>query len=108
MIATFTISTQPLEYYSINIWLHPMQKAIYVSHLAVLPNFQGKGIGTWSMGTIEGIATDWGCVAVRLDAYEKHDELIKFYNKLGYRRRGIIKYQGLRLVCFEKIIKNSE
>ncbi len=107
-VATFTISTQPLEYYNINIWQHPKQKAIYVSHLAVLPNLQGKGIGTWSMGTIEQIATAWGCGAVRLDAYEKHDLLIKFYDNLGYHRKEVIKYHGLRLVCFEKIIKNNK
>jgi GNAT superfamily N-acetyltransferase len=105
IIATFTINTEPLEYYYKELWKHPEQQAMYVSHLAVLPKLQSKGIGSWCMKNIEHIAADLGCEVVRLDAYEKYGQLLQFYDKLDYERRAIVKFQNLNLVCFEKIIK---
>ena len=89
-LATFTVSTRPLPYYFPELWLHPNQKAVYVSHLAVLPERQGKGIGSWCMREIEQIAISWDCQAVRLDAYERYNKLLEFYDKLGYERRDIV------------------
>lgn len=105
-IATFTISEQPLEYYNTRLWKHPAQRAVYVSHLAVLPKLQGRGIGKWCMKTIEEMAHGWGCETVRLDAYEKYEKLLEFYDNLGYERREVILHNDLRLVCFEKIISD--
>jgi GNAT superfamily N-acetyltransferase len=105
-IATFTISEQPLVYYNTRLWKHPEHRAVYVSHLAVLPKFQGRGIGKWCMKTIEEMAHGWGCETVRLDAYEKYEKLLEFYDDLGYERREVISYKDLRLVCFEKIIND--
>ncbi|WP_455392934.1 GNAT family N-acetyltransferase [[Eubacterium] cellulosolvens] len=104
-LATFTISKKPLDYYYKNIWLNPDHEAIYVSHLAVLPKFQGRGIGSWCMRTIEDFAREWGCAAVRLDAYEKYPLLLEFYVKLGYQQRQTVTYQRLRLICLEKILR---
>lgn len=104
-VATFTIGTQPSADYDMTMWASPNKKAMYVSHLAVLPDFQGRGIGTWCMKAVEHLATDGGCVAVRLDAYEKHLKLLEFYDRLGYQRRGVIRVQEFGLVCFEKVVK---
>ena len=104
IIATFTIGTQPLEYYYKKLWKYPEQQAMYVSHLAVLPELQRKGIGSWCMKNIENIAVDSGCAAIRLDAYEKYEQLLEFYRRLGYERRMIVEFQKLKLVCLEKIL----
>lgn len=101
--ATFTIGTEPADYYDMSLWESPDARAIYVSRLAVLPEEQGSGIGTWCMGAVERIAAEAGCGAVRLDAYEKHAKLLEFYDKLGYRRRGIVRCRETELVCFEKV-----
>lgn len=108
VVATFTIGQQPLVYYDKNIWLYPKKEAIYVSHLAVLPEFQRRGIGSWCMRTIEYMAAIQGITAVRLDGYEKYQKLLTFYNNLGYTRREVVEYQGLQLVCLEKIIEGGE
>jgi GNAT superfamily N-acetyltransferase len=68
----------------------------------VLPEYQGRGIGTWCMRRVERLARGAGCVAVRLDAYERYAELLRFYEKLGYRRKGTIYWKDLGTVCFEK------
>ena len=101
LAGTFTIGTEALEYYDADIWSSPEAKAIYASHLAILPELQGQGIGTWCMGEIERIAAEDG-LAVRLDGYEKHEHLLRFYDSLGYVRRGVVEHRGRPLVCFEK------
>jgi GNAT superfamily N-acetyltransferase len=103
-IATFTISITPLDYYTPDLWEHPEDKALHVSHLAVLPNLQNKGIGSWCMKRIEWLGEDWGCTAIRLDAHWKYESSLEFYDKLGYTRRKIIDYKDYKLVCFEKIL----
>lgn len=102
LAGTFTIGTKPLEYYDENIWSSPGEKAMYVSHLAVLPGKQGNGIGTWCMREIERVAVEEECGSVRLDAYEKHHRLLEFYEKLGYEKRGVVEERGFPLVCLEK------
>lgn len=102
--AAFTIGTQPPVYYDTNIWESPNGKAIYVSRLAVLPEFQGRSIGTWCMNKIEQIAIETGCVAIRLDCIEHHLKQHHFYEEIGFQRRGIIKFRNDTLVCFEKCL----
>jgi GNAT superfamily N-acetyltransferase/ketosteroid isomerase-like protein len=101
LAGTFTIGTEPLEYYDTGMWSSPDAEAVYACHLAILPELQGQGIGTWCMGEIERIAAEDG-LAVRLDGYEKHDRLLRFYDRLGYERRGVVENQGRPLMCFEK------
>ena len=88
IIATFTIGMQVPYYYTASIWQNPDAKALYVNHLAVLPEYQGKGVGTWCMQTTEQLAIAEGCDAVRLDAYDQHVKLHEFYRRLGYQERG--------------------
>ena len=88
IIATFTIGAQAPYYYTASLWQDLNAKALYVNHLAVLPDYQGKGIGTWCMQTIERLAMADRCAVVRLDAYDKHTKLHEFYRRLGYQERG--------------------
>ena len=109
VVATFTVGTSAPPYYDLSMWEDPDAKALYVSRLAVLPALQGKGIGKWCMKTIEQLAAAEGCVAVRLDAYDKHLELHEFYRHLGYRRRGAARfntklYEETGTVFFEKVV----
>ena len=60
------------------------------------------------MQTIEQMALAKGCEAVRFDAYDKHLQLLKFYDKLGYHRRGSFifttkLYGETGMVCFEQL-----
>jgi GNAT superfamily N-acetyltransferase len=104
-VGTFTIGTEPFSYYDMTIWEAPGARAMYVSRLAVLPELQGNGIGRWCMGTVEQLARDDGCAAVRLDVYGKHKKLLEFYTRLGYLRRGVVDFREAELVCFERVIR---
>jgi GNAT superfamily N-acetyltransferase len=103
-VATFTLDTEPFSYYDMTIWEAPGSEAIYVSRLAVDPDLQGHGIGTWCMEAIERLAAGEGREAVRLDAHGRHEKLVGFYAGLGYAQRGIATFRGAELVCLEKMI----
>jgi GNAT superfamily N-acetyltransferase len=112
IIATFTIGTRAPYYYADSIWQDPNARALYVNHLAVLPAYQGKGIGAWCMQTVEQLALAEDCTALRLDAYDKHAKLHGFYRRLGYKERGkihVITRSGKEgdAMCFEKILRTG-
>jgi len=107
-VATFTLDTKPPTWFErraySHMWESPEKKAMYLGRLAVLPELQGSGIGSWCLARIEELAKQAGCVAIRLDAYERYTELLEFYEKRGYRRRGTISWRDMKCVCFEKIL----
>ena len=113
LVATFTVGTQPPEYYRTipgvwETWDASGEPALYANRLAVLPEFQGQGIGTWCMEEYERIARAEGCEAIRLDAYDKHLRLLVWYGKLGYRWRGTFAfhtslYGETGMACYEKM-----
>jgi GNAT superfamily N-acetyltransferase len=104
LIATITASPEPLEYFTFELWSNPTMKAMYVNHLGVLPEHQGKGVGTWCMKKVEELALSENCAAMRLDAYVKNKYTVKFYDNLGYERREVIMYGEIQLLCFEKLL----
>ncbi len=114
LVATFTVGTQPPAYYHTipgvwEAWDAAGEPALYAKRLAVLPEFQGQGIGTWCMEEYERIARVEECKAIRLDAYDKHLMLLAWYTKLGYYWRGTFAfYTKLHgetgMACFEKIL----
>lgn len=109
IIATFTVGLQAPSYYAASVWQNPGAKALYVNRLAVLPDCQGNGIGTWCMRAIEQLALAEGCCAVRLDAYDEHMKLHEFYRRLGYQERGEARvmtklYGETGAIYFEKVV----
>ncbi|MEO1560928.1 MAG: GNAT family N-acetyltransferase [Cyanobacteria bacterium J06632_19] len=91
LIGTFTIETKMpsgyFKYGDIN-WQNPGLSAFCIHRLAVLPLFQGKGIGTWCLQQIENLAINRNYSAVRLDAVKKNQKLLKFYEQSVYKRVG--------------------
>ncbi|MBV8886622.1 MAG: GNAT family N-acetyltransferase [Chroococcidiopsidaceae cyanobacterium CP_BM_RX_35] len=85
-----TTSTVPLSYikYGNIHWQVKAPSAMYVHKLAVLPAWQGQGLGTWCLRTIERLAAQRGCSTVRLDAVKTHPRLLSFYASQGYQQVG--------------------
>ena len=91
-VGTFTISTQRPDYYSEDVLASLWGKSLYISRLAILPEMQGRGIGTWCMRWIERAAWDMDCVAVRLDVVVTNTKLLGYYGRLGYKETGRIDF----------------
>lgn len=113
LVGTFTLemmTTVPLSYmkYGNIIWQIPADvPAVYVHKLAILPIWQGKGLGTWCMQAIEKLGVEQGYYAVRLDGVKTHPKLLSFYQKQGYQQVGEIIYNSdiwVDAIVFEKVL----
>ncbi len=57
---------------------------VHLKNIAVLPDYQGRGLGGRLIGFVEDQARQWGSRAVELYTNEKMFENLKLYPKLGY------------------------
>ena len=104
-----TTSSVPLSYskYGNIHWRVKDASAVYVHKLAVLPAWQGQGLGTWCLRTIERLAAQRNCSAVRLDAVKTHPQLLSFYTSQGYQHVGELIYNSdiwVDAFVFEKVL----
>ncbi|MDZ4876660.1 MAG: hypothetical protein CLLPBCKN_006095 [Chroococcidiopsis cubana SAG 39.79] len=114
VVATFTLETKmPSEYtrYGKIHWQVVDVSAMYVHRLAVLPTWQGQGLGTWCLQAIENLAINSDCGAVRLDAVKMNSKLSVFYQRQDYRLVGELIYDPETLFndafVFEKVLPKS-
>ncbi|MBV9387233.1 MAG: GNAT family N-acetyltransferase [Chroococcidiopsidaceae cyanobacterium CP_BM_ER_R8_30] len=104
-----TTSSVPLSYikYGSIRWQVKDASAVYVHKLAVLPAWQGQGLGTWCLRTIERLAGQRDCNTVRLDAVKTHPRLLSFYASQGYQQVGELIYNSdlwVDAFVFEKVL----
>ncbi|MBR8836106.1 MAG: GNAT family N-acetyltransferase [Stigonema ocellatum SAG 48.90 = DSM 106950] len=112
LVGTFTLemtATVPLSYikYGNILWQIWDVPAVYVHKLAILPDWQGLGLGTWCMGAIEKLAAHGGYHAVRLDGVKTHPKLLSFYKTRGYQEVGELIYNSdvwVDAIVFEKVL----
>ncbi len=64
----------------------------YFGMFSVRPEFQGKGLGKTVLAEAERlVAETWGCPLMRMSVIDVREELIRWYERRGYRRTGIKK-----------------
>ena len=71
------------------------QEELYLDDVAVLPEYQSRGLGTGILKTIAGLGTVRGCTRIHalLQSGETTQKLVRFYERNGYDCRG--DFQGL-------------
>ncbi|MGF1493028.1 MAG: GNAT family N-acetyltransferase [Microcoleaceae cyanobacterium] len=62
-----------------------LRKYLYISNLAVHPQFRRQGIAQDLLQRCEVVARDWGFSALYLHVLENNDQAKQLYTKLGYR-----------------------
>ena len=87
-VATFSLTTQ-------DSW-------VYLSKLAVSPEFSGKGLGRQCMAYIEDYAIKKGINLVKLDVYDNSEGAIAFYKNLGYVVTGEKPTTNFNVLLMEK------
>jgi len=88
LIGVVSLSEQPPSYYDRSDLLKfkdQSEPAIYMSMLAVRPEFQGKGLASALMRCAEQKVRDSGVKYMRLDVIREYEELNSFYATRGYR-----------------------
>ena len=91
LVGTMAVSEKKVGYYlqeNIEMFSDPEARALYVSMLAVRPEFQGQGVATDLLKSAEDIAKNKGIKYVRFDCREEYVELVNFYLNRGYENRG--------------------
>lgn len=101
-VATMTLSEQRPGVHRADWFAAPTARACYLTGLYVLPDLQRLGVGTWMMTQADRIAREWGCVALRFDAYAGPGGASRFYQRLGYESRGRREVCGIALEVFER------
>lgn len=94
---------QSPEYASIT-WKYA-GRVLVVHRLTISPAHQRCGLATRLMEFAEDTAASQGYDCIRLDAFSKNPAAFALYDKLGYRRAGMVRFRKGEFYCFEKAIK---
>jgi ribosomal protein S18 acetylase RimI-like enzyme len=70
------------------VYLEQRDRKMYLGMLTVSPLLQAKGIGKKLLVQAEKYAEDKKCSTVEMTVISVRDELIKWYEKYGYRKTG--------------------
>jgi ribosomal protein S18 acetylase RimI-like enzyme len=73
------------------VFLNKKERGLYLGMLTVVPELQGAGIGKKLLEAAEAYAREQGCPYIYMNVFSVRDELIAWYERLGYHRTGEIK-----------------
>jgi GNAT superfamily N-acetyltransferase len=82
----------------------PATKPLYLTGMAVHPDFQRQGIGRLLMKEAEAAARAWPADAIRLDAFDAPAGAGPFYAKCGFRKVAHVTYKKDPLLYFEIVL----
>jgi GNAT superfamily N-acetyltransferase len=69
-------------------YFSPVKKALYLTHMAVIPAMQQQGIGRMLLEEAVKQTRAWPAEAIRLDAFDAEAGAGEFYDKCGFREVG--------------------
>ncbi|HTT63676.1 MAG TPA: GNAT family N-acetyltransferase [Bryobacteraceae bacterium] len=80
------------------------KRPLYLTGMAVHPDFQRRGIGRRLLKQAEAAARAWPAEAIRLDAFDADAGAGAFYAKCGYREVARVTYKQDPLIYFELLL----
>lgn len=84
-------------------WQYP-GPTLVVHRLAISPAYERRGLAKRLMSYAEETAAFKGYNCIRLDAFTGNSAAFRLYEKLGYRRAGIVQFRMGPFYCYEKEI----
>jgi GNAT superfamily N-acetyltransferase len=82
----------------------PCRRPLYLTAMAVAPEWQRKGIGRRCLQETVRLARRWPADAVRLDVYDAPAGAGPFYAKCGFALRGGASYRGTPHLYYELLL----
>lgn len=82
----------------------PVKRALYLTNMAVAPEWQRQNIGRRLLDHARVVAQSWPGDAIRLDAYDNETGAGRFYAKCGYREVGRVSYRKTPLIYYELVL----
>jgi ribosomal protein S18 acetylase RimI-like enzyme len=101
LVATYTLGGEGIPPYEPAPWPVTTLQARYLNRLAVHPNRQGEGLGSWCLARIAEHCRTSGVAAVRCDVLAANGELCAFYERHGYVERGRRSRSGFEFASYE-------
>jgi GNAT superfamily N-acetyltransferase len=102
-LATFRLATR--KPWAIDpAWFTPCARPLYLTDMAVHPDFQRRGVGRRCMEEMLEMARRWPAGAIRLDAYDAPAGAGGFYARCGFAERGRVTYRSTPLVYYEHVL----
>lgn len=78
---------------------------VVVHRFGINPDWHGMGMGTSLFGIVPRLCEAHGINAIRIDTHEQNSAMIRFLEKNGFERAGIIHLaNGEPRIAFEKIL----
>jgi ribosomal protein S18 acetylase RimI-like enzyme len=75
----------------------------HIRGMAVLPNWQGRGVADELLAAVEAELLEQGCSRITLDTTQPLQRAIKFYERNGFRATGIVRdFHGMPLYEYAK------
>jgi ribosomal protein S18 acetylase RimI-like enzyme len=103
------LNEESVPHYASLKWATDDPHPLIVHRLCIHPDFQGRGLAKKLMSFAEEYALKQGYRNIRLDTSTVNQTALGLYDRLGYRRVGIISFRpGFMFQCFEKGIGNKE
>jgi GNAT superfamily N-acetyltransferase len=81
-------------------------RPLYLTGMAVHPDFQRQGVGRLLLKEAEAVARAWPADAIRLDAFDADAGAGAFYAKCGFREVARVTYKQDPLIYFEMILRS--
>jgi GNAT superfamily N-acetyltransferase len=85
----------------------PCVRPLYLTDMAVRPDYQGKGIGRALLAEAARLAEGWPANSIRLDAFNADAGAGDFYERCGFQRVGLATYRDVPLVYYELLLPLS-
>jgi len=108
IVAAITLDhTQDSQYKDIH-WHINDRLPLVIHRLAVMPEFQGRGIAGTLCRFAEAVAKERSCRSIRLDAYSLNPSSNHLYVRLGYKRASGVCYfhnNPVPFYCYDKIME---
>jgi len=102
-VATFALGTR--KPWAIDKrYFTPCERPLYLTSMAVRPDYQRRGVGRRCVDEIVRIARAWPADAIRLDAYDSAAGAGEFYARTGFEHVGNATYRGNPLVYYEMML----
>jgi ribosomal protein S18 acetylase RimI-like enzyme len=79
-------------------------KSLIIHRLSVKANCQEQGIAKGLMNFAEECARQKGYTSIKLDAFIDNKAALNLYEKLGYRKAGIVTFRKGLFNCYEKVL----
>ncbi len=99
-IATFRLATK--KPWAIDkTYFSECRRPLYLTGMAVHPDYQRQGVGTRCIEEARRIAAAWAADAIRLDAFDAAAGAGEFYRKCNFREVGRACYRTSPLIYFE-------